>query len=123
MVKVKAYELRTKNEGDLLKQLDELKAELAQLRVAKVSGGAAAKLGKIKQVRKAIARVLTVHTEQRRTASKAVYAGKNLKPVDQRRKLTRALRRALTPGQKTAVTKRVQTRLNNFPNRRYAVMA
>lgn len=106
-----------------MKQLDELKAELAQLRVAKVSGGAAAKLGKIKQVRKAIARVLTVNSEKRRSAAKALYADKKIKPVDQRKKLTRALRRVLTKGQKAKVTKRVQTRLNNFPNRRYAVMA
>ena len=123
MVKVKAHELRGKEEKDLLGQLDDLKSELAQLRVAKVSGGAAAKLGKIKQVRKAIARVLTVHSEMRRGADKAEFANKAYKPLDQRKKLTRALRRELTHGQKTAVTKRVQTRLSNFPNRRYAVMA
>ena len=44
-------------------QLDELKAELANLRVAKVSGGPASKLAKIKVVRKAIARVLTVYNQ------------------------------------------------------------
>jgi ribosomal protein L29 len=38
-----------------------LKAELAQLRVAKVSGGAANKVGKIHSVRKAIAKVNTVY--------------------------------------------------------------
>ena len=123
MVKVKAHELRGKEEKDLLKQLGELKSELAQLRVAKVSGGAGAKLAKIKQVRKGIARVLTVHSEMRRTAAKAAYANKAFKPLDQRRKLTRALRRELTHTQKTKLTKRVQTRLSNFPQRRYAVMA
>ena len=35
--------------------LDELKTELAQLRFAKVSGGAASKLSKIRVVRKSIA--------------------------------------------------------------------
>ena len=30
-MKVKAYELRTKNKGELLKQLEELKNELAQV--------------------------------------------------------------------------------------------
>lgn len=123
MVKVKAHELREKDEKDLMGQLEDLKAELAQLRVAKVSGGAAAKLGKIKQVRKAIARVLTVNSEKRRAESKTLYAGKKVVPKDQRKKLTRALRRQLTSGQKSKVTKRVQTRLSNFPNRRYAVMA
>jgi large subunit ribosomal protein L35e len=123
MVKVKAHELRGKEEKDLLNQLAELKSELAQLRVAKVSGGAGAKLAKIKHVRKAIARVLTVHSEMRRSAAKAAFANKALKPLDQRRKLTRALRRELTTEQKKKVTKRIQTRLSNFPQRRYAVMA
>jgi large subunit ribosomal protein L35e len=47
MVKVKAHELRSKSKDDLLKQLDQLKNELAQLRVAKVSGGPASKLSKM----------------------------------------------------------------------------
>lgn len=59
-MKVKAYELRNKTSKELLKELDEMKSELAQLRVAKVSGGAASQLAKIKTVRKAIARILTV---------------------------------------------------------------
>jgi large subunit ribosomal protein L35e len=40
--------------------LTELKGELATLRIAQVSGGAPAKLAKIHEVRKNIARVLTV---------------------------------------------------------------
>ena len=123
MVKVKAHELRSKDAKDVQKKLEELKSELAQLRVAKVSGGAAAKLGKIKHVRKAIARVLTVQSETRRAAAKAEFANKAYKPLDQRRKLTREKRRELTAGQKSKVTRRVQTRLSNFPMRRYAVMA
>ena len=43
MGKLKVHELRTKNKGDLAKQLEELKTELAALRVAKVTGGAASK--------------------------------------------------------------------------------
>jgi ribosomal protein L29 len=46
-VKVKAHELRTKGREELLRQLDELKTELQQLRVAKVTGGAASKLSKM----------------------------------------------------------------------------
>ena len=38
MVKVKAHELRTKKKEELVKQLDELKQELASLRVAQVTG-------------------------------------------------------------------------------------
>ncbi len=46
-MKVKTHELRTKTKADLTKQLDELKSELASLRVAKVTGGAASKLSKM----------------------------------------------------------------------------
>ena len=46
-VKVKAHELREKGREELLRQLDELKTELQQLRVAKVTGGAASKLSKM----------------------------------------------------------------------------
>ena len=38
MAKVKAHELRGKKKEELVKQLDELKQELASLRVAKVTG-------------------------------------------------------------------------------------
>ena len=46
-MKIKVHELRTKGKNDLVKQLDELKSELASLRVAKVTGGAASKLSKM----------------------------------------------------------------------------
>merc|ERR1712107_716816 len=54
---------------DLLHQLNELKTELQQLHVAKVTGGAPSKLSKIKVVRKSIARVMTVisHTQRKST--------------------------------------------------------
>merc|ERR1712131_443091 len=41
MAKIKARDLRGKKKEELLKQLDDLKNELSQLRVAKVTGGAA----------------------------------------------------------------------------------
>ena len=47
VAKIKVPELRQKNKADLLKQLEDLKAELASLRVAKVTGGAASKLSKM----------------------------------------------------------------------------
>lgn len=59
-IAVKAHELRDKSKSELLSLLNELKGELASLRVAQVTGGAPAKLAKIKDVRKDIARVLTV---------------------------------------------------------------
>ncbi len=47
VVKVKAVKLREKNRTDLLQQLDELKKELSQLRIAQVTGGQASKLAKM----------------------------------------------------------------------------
>lgn len=45
--RIKVHELRQKSKVDLLNQLKELKAELALLRVAKVTGGAPNKLSKM----------------------------------------------------------------------------
>eukprot|EP00930_Biecheleria_cincta_P044726 TRINITY_DN3079_c0_g1_i3.p1 TRINITY_DN3079_c0_g1~~TRINITY_DN3079_c0_g1_i3.p1 ORF type:complete len:111 (+),score=25.98 TRINITY_DN3079_c0_g1_i3:83-415(+) len=78
MVKVKAYELRAKTSKELLKELDEMKSELAQLRVAKVSGGAASKLAKIKIVRKSIARILTVYNQKQKAEARKQYKGKKI---------------------------------------------
>lgn len=47
MARVKAHELRKKSKQDLVDQLNEHKKELSTLRVAKVSGGAPSKLGKM----------------------------------------------------------------------------
>ena len=47
LAKVKAHELRGKKKVELQKQLDELKNELATLRVAQVTGGAPSKLAKM----------------------------------------------------------------------------
>jgi large subunit ribosomal protein L35e len=47
MVQVKAVKLREKSRTDLLTQLEELKKELATLRVSKVTGTQANKLSKM----------------------------------------------------------------------------
>jgi large subunit ribosomal protein L35e len=121
--KVKAHELRGKKKDELIKQLEDLKNELAQLRVAKVTGGAPAKLAKIKLVRKAIARVLTVYNQNQKEALRKAYAGKKYKPLDIRRKKTRAFRRKLTVAQATKLTTRQATKRSNFPQRKFAVVA
>lgn len=59
--------MRSSNKSTLVKKLEELKNELAQLRVAKVTGGAQSKLAKIKVVRKSIARVLTVYNQTQKS--------------------------------------------------------
>lgn len=45
--RIKVHELRQKSKTELLNQLKDLKAELALLRVAKVTGGAPNKLSKM----------------------------------------------------------------------------
>merc|ERR1712212_512093 len=86
MAKVKAHELRLKKKEELVKQLDELKQELASLRVAQVTGGAASKLSKIRVVRKSIARVLTVTNQKQKAELRKFYSGKKAKPLDLRKK-------------------------------------
>mmetsp|Transcript_13508 Transcript_13508/g.29268 ORF Transcript_13508/g.29268 Transcript_13508/m.29268 type:complete len:124 (+) Transcript_13508:66-437(+) len=121
MVRVKAFELRTKTSKELLKELDEQKAELATLRVAKVAGGAASKLAKIKVVRKAIARILTVFNQKAKTEARKAYKGKKYQPLDLRPKKTRAIRRALKTEQKCMKTPKQKSKTSNFPMRRFAV--
>merc|ERR1711979_13570 len=107
--------------GELSKELDEMKAELATLRVAKVSGGAASKLAKIKVVRKSIARILTVYNQKQKAEARKQYKGKKYQPLDLRPKKTRAIRRALKTEQKVARTPKQKPRSSNFPMRRFAV--
>lgn len=103
------------------KQLKDLKQELAALRVAKVTGGAANKLAKIKSVRKGVARVLTVISQERRSAIRSQLAGSKYLPLDLRPKKTRAIRKRLTKHQKEAKTVKAAKKAAAFPRRKYAV--
>merc|ERR1711964_268125 len=105
-----------------LKQITELKGELSQLRVAKVTGGAASKLAKIKVVRRNIARVLTVYNQNSKQAARDAFKGKKFIPKDLRPKLSRNLRKQMTKAQKAAVTQRQKIKNMNFPKRKFAVM-
>eukprot|EP00178_Gracilaria_changii_P006172 TRINITY_DN20571_c0_g1_i1.p2 TRINITY_DN20571_c0_g1~~TRINITY_DN20571_c0_g1_i1.p2 ORF type:complete len:123 (+),score=26.40 TRINITY_DN20571_c0_g1_i1:64-432(+) len=120
-MKVKAQELRSKNKAELLKQLDDLKNELVQLRVAGQTGGAASKLAKIKVVRKSIARVLTVLNQKTKKELRKAYKGKKFKPVDLRPKLTKAKRMELKPWEKAIRSRRAKIRAASFPKRVYAI--
>merc|ERR1712165_378931 len=105
-------DLRNKKKEELTKQLEDLKTELASLRVAKVTGGAASKLSKIRVVRKAIARVyIVMHQKQK------------YKPLDLRMKKTRAMRKGLTPHEKSLKTPRELRKMRAFPQRKFAVKA
>jgi large subunit ribosomal protein L35e len=122
MAKVKAHELRQESKQSLLKKLEDLKHELGQLRVAKVTGGAAGKLAKIAVVRKSIARVLTVYNQTQKERLRKVSWGKYT-PKDLRAKKTRAIRRRLTQAQRSKKTQRQANKQRYFPLRRYAVKA
>nr|XP_048273630.1 60S ribosomal protein L35-like [Myodes glareolus] len=101
MAKIKARDLRGKKQEKLLKQLDDLKVELSQVRVAKVTGDSASKLSKIGVVCKSIARVLTVINQTQKENLKKFYKGKKYKPLDLRPKKTRAMRCRLTKHEET----------------------
>merc|ERR1712243_138132 len=119
--KIKAYELRGKKKEELEDQLIKLKRELGQLRVAKVTGGQASKLSKIRVIRKSIARVLTVIHQTQKENLRKFYKGKFYKPLDLRPKKTRAMRRALTPREKKLKTKKQWRKERLYPMRKYAV--
>eukprot|EP00596_Hydrurales_sp_CCMP1899_P011174 CAMPEP_0119038648 /NCGR_PEP_ID=MMETSP1177-20130426/7692_1 /TAXON_ID=2985 /ORGANISM="Ochromonas sp, Strain CCMP1899" /LENGTH=124 /DNA_ID=CAMNT_0007001505 /DNA_START=41 /DNA_END=415 /DNA_ORIENTATION=- len=123
MGKVKAHELRSKNKGELLTQLKELKEELSTLRVAQVTGGAPAKLSKIGSVRKSIARVLTVHNQLTKSKLREKMAGSKFLPLELRSKTTRAIRRRLTVDQASRKTVKQTKKDSCFPMRKYAVKA
>ncbi|XP_046998986.1 60S ribosomal protein L35 isoform X2 [Schistocerca americana] len=123
MGKVKCSELRTKDKKELLKQLDELKTELTNLRVAKVTGGAASKLSKIRVVRKAIARVYIVMHQKQKENLRNFFKDKKYKPLDLRPKKTRAMRRALTKHEAKLKTRKEIWRKRVFPPRKFAVKA
>jgi large subunit ribosomal protein L35e len=120
---VKAYELRGQTKEDLLKQLDEQRKELSELTVAKVTGGAASKVAKIKSVRKNIARILTVHNTQQKEGIRKASAGAKYLSKDLRVKKTRALRKALTKAELAKKTPAQKKKLASFPVLKYAVKA
>ena len=122
-MKVKTKDLRGKKKEELVKQLDELKQELANLRVAKVTGGTASKLSKIRVFRKNIARVLTVMQQNQKENLRKLYRGKKYIPKDLRPQRTRAIRKALTPAERRIRTAKQVRRARNWPERVYAVKA
>lgn len=93
------------------------------MRVAKVTGGAASKLAKIGIVRKSIARVLTVYNQTQKTRLREFLGKAKYLPKDLRQKKTRAIRRALTPHEKSIKTLRQQKKEAYYPKRKYAIKA
>merc|ERR1712183_248510 len=108
---------------DLLNILNEQRKELSDLAVAKVTGGAASKIAKIKSVRKNIARILTVHNQDQKYAIRKAVKNCEYLPKDLRRKKTRAMRRNLTKKQRECRTMKQIKKDKAFPNRCFAVKA
>merc|ERR1712180_390540 len=123
MPKIKCSDLRTKKKEELTKQLEDLKTELGSLRVAKVTGGAASKLSKIRVVRKSIARVYIVMHQKQKENLRKLYKNKKYIPLDLRPKKTRAIRKALTEHEKSLKTRKEERTLRKFPMRKFAVKA
>jgi len=121
--KVKPAQLWGKDKNDLKKQLEELKQELVQLRTQKIAGGASSKLTKIHDVRKSIARVLTVINANQRAQLRIFYKDKKYMPLDLRPKQTRAIRRRLTKEEASRVTEKQKKKQTHFPQRTFAVKA
>ncbi|KAK0733902.1 ribosomal L29 protein-domain-containing protein [Lasiosphaeria miniovina] len=120
--KVKAAQLWTKNKEDLVKQLGVLKTELGQLRIQKiVSSGT--KLTKIHDLRKSIARVLTVINAKQRAQLRLFYKNKKYLPLDLRSKQTRAIRRRLSKEDASRQLLKTKKRETHFPQRKFAVKA
>ncbi|PGG96376.1 60S ribosomal protein L35 [Helicocarpus griseus UAMH5409] len=119
--KVKTGQLWGKNKDELTKQLDELKTELGQLRVQKIAGGAASKLTRIHDLRKSIAKVLTVINANQRSQLRLFYKSKKYLPLDLRPKQTRAIRRRLTKHEAGLITEKQKKKQIHFPQRKYAV--
>ena len=93
------------------------------MRVSKVSSQPQVKLTKIKQVRKNIAKVLTVLSEKRIATAKTEFKKKKYTPVDIRQKKNRAFRRGMSKFEKTKMTVRGQKKHDNGKLRKYALAA
>ncbi|TVY90177.1 60S ribosomal protein L35, partial [Lachnellula willkommii] len=119
--KVKTGQLWSKNKTDLAKQLGELKTELGQLRVQKIAGGSASKLTKIHDLRKSIAKVLTVINANQRAQLRLFYKGKKYLPLDLRPKQTRAIRRRLSKHESGKTLDKTKKRATHFPQRKFAI--
>lgn len=76
-----------------------------------------------KDVRKSIARVLTVISQTQRKALRGYYKNKKFLPLDLRPKKTRAIRRRLTKRELSIKSIKTIKKDRAFPKRKYAVTA
>lgn len=123
MTKVSVATLRTKSKKELMDEVLKLKQELSSLRVAKATGNTPNKMTKIGDVRKDIARVLTVINQTRKELLRKSYAKKAWVPLDLRPKKTRAIRRRLTRHETNLQTRAQSIKARNNALRKYALKA
>ncbi|CAH8463321.1 unnamed protein product [Schistosoma curassoni] len=122
MTKIRASKLRNKPEPELQKQLGELKTELGNLRLYRVTRGASyhGKLKKIRTLRKSIARVYTVIHQAQKLRQREAYRSKKYVPKDLRPKKTRAIRRRLSKKEQSIHSARSMRKARAFPPRVFA---
>ena len=72
-------------------------------------------------LRKSIARVLTIISAHQRAQLRIFYKNKKYLPLDLRPKKTRAIRRRLTKHEASLVTEKQKKKNTHFPLRKYAV--
>lgn len=72
-------------------------------------------------IRKSIARVLTVINAKQRAALRLFYKNKKYLPLDLRPKQTRAIRRRLSKEDASRVLEKTKKRQIHFPQRKFAV--
>jgi len=117
-------DLRKKSKSDLMEQVEKLKEELHQLRVAQVSGGAPAKVAMIRTTRKNIARIYTIISQITKQKVREQYqkTGNKLLPLDLRPKLTRRERLALPKHLRNKKTPKQKRLCRKYPKRKFAVI-
>jgi large subunit ribosomal protein L35e len=72
-------------------------------------------------VRKSIARVLTVINANQRSQLRLFYKNKKYLPLDLRPKQTRAIRRRLTKHESSKTLEKAKKRSIHFPQRKFAI--
>merc|ERR1739843_19907 len=122
-IRAQCKDLRGKSKDELLKQLDALKQEYANLRVTKLTNSTSAKVSKIKVVRKSIAGINIVIRQTTKTNLKKFYQGAKYKPLDMRRKRTRQIRKMLTRHEANIKSAKQIAREKRIPKRIYAIKA
>ncbi len=121
MTKLKPFELRKSSVEDLTKQLSEVRQELSQQRIRSTASNRSKDSNKIRESRKNVARVLTVMNQKRKAEARETFKNKKHIPLDLRPRLSRALRRKLTPAQAGKLTLRRQKAMKAFPKKIYSV--